>query len=97
MFTDDAHQAYRVGKVGECLRDESPNKHVLRGRLCHQWETTLRTAVEPVQAVLTLYPSIYDSAMISGDVVRVGQWVFDIYLPLNNETTHFFLLFRRVQ
>lgn len=63
--------AYKVGKVGECLREESTNKHALRSLLCVAYEGSLKFMIEPTQAVLSLFPSLFDSAMLAGDIVSV--------------------------
>ena len=64
LFTDNIHEAYRIGKVGECLREESPNKHRIKSRLGWEWETNLKMLVEPAQAVSSTFPSLYESAML---------------------------------
>ncbi|KAL7533852.1 hypothetical protein ACHAXR_005484 [Thalassiosira sp. AJA248-18] len=71
LFTDDMELAYRVGKVGEYLREESPNRHSIRSRLSLIWEGGLRAVMEPAQAIIAIYPSLYDSAMLVGDVVSL--------------------------
>ena len=71
MFTDDLQLAYRVGKVSEYLREESPNRHHLRSRLTREWDAALKAVFEPAQAVTSVYPSLFESAMLTGDVVSL--------------------------
>ena len=58
------------------MREESPNKHFLRSRLIWAWEGCIRLMVEPAQAVIAQLPSIFKSAMLVGDVVRIDVLVF---------------------
>mmetsp|Transcript_12564 Transcript_12564/g.27248 ORF Transcript_12564/g.27248 Transcript_12564/m.27248 type:complete len:1558 (+) Transcript_12564:111-4784(+) len=67
-FTDDEQLGYRIGKVGESLIEESPNRHALRSRLCLELDITLKILVEPVQSVISTLPDRYNSAMHAGDV-----------------------------
>jgi len=64
-FTDDIKLGYRIGKVGESLIEESPNKHALRSRLCFELDGTLKALVEPAHCVVSLLPDRYNSAMVS--------------------------------
>ena len=68
--------AYRVGKVGAMLREESQNKHLLRSRLIWVWEGNIKPMIEPLQAVIAQLPSIYKSAMLVGDVVRIYMSIY---------------------
>ena len=67
-FTDDIELGYRVGKVGESLIEESPNRHALRSRLCLELDSTLKALVEPAQSVVAILPDRYNSAMLAGDM-----------------------------
>ena len=75
MFTDRAPLSYQVGKVGVTLREESLNKHLLRSRLFGTWEGSMNIMIEPLQAVSAQFPSIFKSAMLVGDVVRLHEHI----------------------
>ena len=55
------------------LREESQHKHLLRSRLLGIWESAIKLMIEPAQAVVAQYPSIFKSAMLVGDVVRLYE------------------------
>ena len=59
------------------MREESPNKHLLRSRLSWVWEGSIKFMVEPAQAVTAQLPSLFKSSMLVGDVVG-------IYAPITN-------------
>jgi len=67
-FTDEARLGYRIGKVGEELIQESPNRHALRSRLVHELDGTLKAFVEPVHSLNATFHDIYNSALMSGDI-----------------------------
>lgn len=46
----------------------SKRQHALRSRLCIELEGTLKCMVEPVQSAVSLFPELYDSAMLTGNV-----------------------------
>mmetsp|Transcript_35428 Transcript_35428/g.62191 ORF Transcript_35428/g.62191 Transcript_35428/m.62191 type:complete len:395 (-) Transcript_35428:148-1332(-) len=77
-FTDDIQLASHIGKVSESLVEESPKKHVLRSRLCKELMTGLRMITEPCHSVLPLYPELYNSAMLVGDVenAMICRWSY---------------------
>ena len=64
------------------LREESQNKHLLRSKLIWVWEGGMKFMIEPVQAVIAEYPSIFKSAMLVGDVVRIDVRVFILIFML---------------
>ena len=68
------HLAYRVGKVGEKLREASPNKHLFKSRLTLFWDGSVKLMIEPLQAVAATFPSLFESSMLSGDVVRMDPF-----------------------
>ena len=55
------------------MREESQNKHILRSKLIWAWEGSIKLMVEPLQAVTAQLPSIFKSAMLVGDVVRIDD------------------------
>ena len=57
------------------LREESQKKHLLRSRLILVWEGGIKPMIEPAQAVVAQYPSIFKSAMLVGDVVRLYEHI----------------------
>ena len=63
--------AYQVGKVGVTLREESQHRHFLRSKLLGVWEGSIQMMIAPFQAVTAQFPSIFKSAMLVGDVVRL--------------------------
>lgn len=50
----------------------------------HLCQGCLRVLAEPAQTVLSAYPSIHDSAMLSGDVVRIRVCVIRIETPCHS-------------
>ncbi|KAL7543135.1 hypothetical protein ACHAXR_012438 [Thalassiosira sp. AJA248-18] len=85
LFTEDIPLASTIGRVSELLVDASPERHVLRSRVCNELYTTLKMIEQPWHAVVALYPGLYKSAMLSGDVenamicrwsyISAGYWV----------------------
>ena len=67
-FTDDAQLGYRIGKVGEQLIDDSPNRHALRSRLTHELDGTLKAFVEPVQSTMAAFADRHNSSVLAGDM-----------------------------
>ena len=67
--------AYQVGKVGVTLREESQHRHFLRSKLILVWDGSIKYMIEPLQAVTAQLPSIFKSAMLVGDVVRLHDHV----------------------
>ena len=65
--------AYQVGKVGVTLREESQHRHFLRSKLILVWDGSIKYMIEPLQAVTAQLPSIFKSAMLVGDVVRIDD------------------------
>ena len=57
------------------LREESQNKHLLRSKLIFVWEGGMKRMIEPLQAVTAQLPSIFKSAMLVGDVVRIYEHI----------------------
>ena len=55
----------------EYLREKSPNRHQLRSRLARVWDSSLKAVFEPAQAVTSVFPSLFESAMLTGDVVSI--------------------------
>lgn len=53
--------------VGEALINESPNEHILRSRLCSEI-LPFHVHTTPAREVLPLFPELYHSAMLAGDV-----------------------------
>lgn len=72
FFTEHIELAYRVGKVGEYLREESPHRHLLRSSLQLVWDSGLKLTMEPAQAIMSDFPSLFESAMLVGDVVGLA-------------------------
>ncbi|KAL9184861.1 hypothetical protein ACHAXT_002638 [Thalassiosira profunda] len=70
LFGDSSQTqlAINLGKVSERLIAESPRKHALQTRLCHELMWTLRTMTEPMQSVVALYPDLYSSAIKCGQM-----------------------------
>lgn len=66
-ITDDVQLASHLGEVCESLIEESPRKHLLRARLCHELATSLKVINEPVQSTIARLPGLYNSAMLAGD------------------------------
>ena len=62
-----------MGKIGAMLREESQNKYLLRSRSFWVWEGNIKGLVEPFQAVVAQYPSLFKSAMLVDDVVRLYE------------------------
>ena len=69
-----------MGKIGVMLRESSSTKHLLRSRLYLQWEGGITVMIEPLQAVIAEYPSVFESAMLVGDVVRNIICVYNAFL-----------------
>lgn len=67
-ISDDIRLGYRIGKVGEALMEESPNRHALRSRLNHEMYGSLKSLVEPFQSAVNCFPDVYNSAMLAGDI-----------------------------
>jgi hypothetical protein len=61
------------------LREESQHKHLLRSRLIGVWEGNIKSMIEPLQAVIAQLPSIFKSAMLVGDVVRIDEHTMHLY------------------
>jgi len=80
LFTENVRLASHIGKVSEFLVEESPNKHALRSRLCIELVVTLKSITEPWHSVMNLFPGLYNSAMISGDVENaiICRWAYCI-------------------
>ena len=69
------------------MRDESQHKHLLRSRLIWAWEASMKSMIEPLQAVIAEYPSIFKSAMLVGDVVRIDEHTMHLYTPCYGQLT----------
>ncbi|KAL9184818.1 hypothetical protein ACHAXT_002595 [Thalassiosira profunda] len=78
LFTDDVLLALQTGRVCEALIAESPQKHLLRSRLCNELWGALKMLREPVQAVTLELPEMYRSAMLSGDIESavMCRWLY---------------------
>ncbi|KAL9184820.1 hypothetical protein ACHAXT_002597 [Thalassiosira profunda] len=78
LFADDVPLALQIGRVCEALIAESPQKHLLRSRLCNELWGTLKLLREPVQAVTAEFPEMYRSAMLSGDIESavMCRWLY---------------------
>ena len=57
------------------LREESQNKHLLMSKLMWAWEGGIKLMIEPLQAVIAQLPSLFKSAMLVGDVVRLYEHI----------------------
>ncbi|KAL9178272.1 hypothetical protein ACHAXT_001700 [Thalassiosira profunda] len=68
LFTDDVLLALQTGRICEALIAESPQKHLLRSRLCNELWGVLKMIQQPMQAVTAEFPEMYRSAMLSGDI-----------------------------
>jgi predicted ATPase len=79
VFTEEIQLAWKLGRVSESLVEENPKRHALRSRLCNEL-TTLKSIKEPWQSVQALLPSLYDSAMLVGDVesAMTCRWAYCI-------------------
>lgn len=53
MYTEDSHLAYQVGKIGERLREDSPNKHALRSQLIREWDNSVKIMIEPSELLFS--------------------------------------------
>ena len=68
-FTDDTKQlGHQIGKLGECLIKDSPNKHALQSRLSPVLEGYLKLMHEPFQSCLERCHALAHSGMIVGDL-----------------------------
>ena len=71
LFTEnieeDIELACRIGTVSESLIDESPDRHRLRSRLCLQL-VFLTFFKGLASSMLPLFPELYHSAMMAGDL-----------------------------
>ena len=54
--------------MAELLIAESPKRHALRSQLCLELENSMKAVIEPAQSAIASYPSLYESAMLSGDI-----------------------------
>jgi len=52
------------------LIDESPNRNMLRSRLCREMVGSIKIYTEPYSSVLPLLAELYNSAMLVGDVAN---------------------------
>jgi len=75
-YTDDIQLAQHICKVSESLVEESPKRHLLRSRLCKELTSVLNVIVEPCISSLPIFPELYNSAMLSGDVenAMICRW-----------------------
>jgi len=78
LFTEEIQLASNIGKVCETLVEKSSMKHVLRSRLCNELFATLRMIKEPWHSVAMIYPDLYNSAMLSGDIenAMICRWSY---------------------
>ena len=74
--------AYQVGKVGVTLREESQHRHFLRSKLILVWESSVKLMIEPLQAVTAQLPSVFKSAMLVGDVVRIDERTYHVSIHI---------------
>ena len=74
--------AYQVGKVGVTLREESQHRHLLRSKLVWVWEGSMKFMIEPLQAVTAQLPSVFKSAMLVGDVVRIDERTYHVSIHI---------------
>ena len=89
LFSDDIQLGYRCGKVGEYLRESSPNKHILRSQFVNVWDGAMIMMIEPLQAAVANYPTLIESAMIAGDVVSM-KYIFsflNFYMKIIHSST----------
>ena len=77
------------------MREESQHKHLLRSRLVWVWEGGIKSMIEPLQAVVAEYPSIFKSAMRVGDVVRIDEYTMHLYTLYYDKLTLNFVLLRQ--
>ena len=72
MFTEDFELACYVGTVSESLINESPARHMLRSRLCVEL-VAFKLFKRLASSMLPLFPELYHSAMMVGDVESAMQ------------------------
>ena len=78
LFTEDIELAANIGRITELLVEKSPNKHALRSRLCNELLSTLKMIKEPWHSVVALFPGVYNSAMLAGDIENacICRWTY---------------------
>lgn len=76
--------------MADRLIEDSPIRHALEARLCHEIKGTARAVMEPLHSHHQQFPELYKSSILAGDMKSAVaiRWTFcSIGLIIGNELT----------